>query len=90
MVVALKASISFSAEYPQKESVGDSPLYIRSWYQAFYEEDSKGSLSSIKDSMDSWNYLDEMADNHGLPIEVRGNVKGRRGFITNNMLKSTL
>lgn len=86
VAMALKSSLSFSAEYPSNENVGVSPLYIRSWYQAFYEEDDRGTLSKIKNSMSEWDYMDQLVENHDLANEVRGNVN-RRKFITENMLK---
>lgn len=87
VAVALKSSLSFSADYTSNENQGVSPLYIRSWYQAFYEEDDRGTLSKIRKSMSDWDYMDQIAENHGLPNEVRGNVGSRRKFVTENMLK---
>ena len=87
VILALKASVSFSGEYTQKETLGNSPLYIRSWYHAFYEEDSRGTLSNLKDSLNNWSYMDEMVENHDLAKEVQGDIKGRKSFITNSMLK---
>lgn len=86
-MVALRASFSLSADYPQREVSGVSPLYIRSWYEAFYEDDSRGILSKVKNSMNDWSYMDEIVENHDLPNEVRGNLKERRKFITSSMLK---
>ncbi len=87
VAVALKSSLSFSAEYPSNENEGVSPLYIRSWYQAFYEEDDRGTLARVKNSVNEWEYMDQMVENHGLSNDVRGNVKSRRKFLTDNMLK---
>ena len=86
-IVALKSSMSFSAELAPNENEGVSPLYIRSWYQAFYEEDNRGTLSKIKNSMNEWDYMDQMVENHDLAREVRGSVINRKKFITDNMLQ---
>ncbi len=81
-VVALKASLAISAEpLPAQESSS------RSWIQAINEDDKKGTLSEMKETVDSWNFIDEIADNHDLPNEVRGDLKARRKYLTSNMLK---
>jgi hypothetical protein len=86
-IVALKSSMSFSAEFPSNENEAVSPLYIRSWYHAFYEEDKRGTLSKIKNSISEWDYMDQMVENHDLASEVRGNVGNRKKYVTENMLK---
>ena len=81
-IVALKASLAISAEpLPAQESSS------RSWIQAINEDDQKGTLSQIKETVDSWNFIDEIADNHDLPNEVRGDLKARRKYLTSGMLK---
>jgi hypothetical protein len=41
----------------------------------------------MKETVDGWNFIDEIADNHDLPNEVRGDLKARRKYLTSNMLK---
>jgi hypothetical protein len=80
--IALKASLAISAE-PLPAVEGSS----RSWIQAINEDDNRGTLSAMRESVDKWNFIDEIADNHDLPIEVRGDIKERRKYVTSNMLK---
>ncbi len=80
-VIALKGSFSFAADLPKMEN---SP---KSWYQSFNEDDQKGTLSMVKESVDRWNFIDGVADNHDLPDAVRGDLRVRRSFITSNILK---
>ena len=82
--LAFKTTAAFSVDFTVPTN---RPADSRSWITAFSEEDSRGTLARLRGTIEGWNYVDEMVDNHDLSNEVRGDIKGRKSFITSNMLQ---